>query len=77
MYIIYKETYVENIYSILQGNHCENGNCTELCTSGFQGGGAWYLGTLFRRKYFLEFDVASRRIGFAKAVHNETRQSSN
>ena len=56
----------------LQGKHCENGKCKELCTSGFQGGGAWYLGTLFRRKYFVEFDVAFRRIGFAKAVHNKT-----
>ena len=56
---------------ILQEKSCDHGQCQEICISGFQGGGAWYLGTLFRRKYFVEFDVGARRVGFAKAIHNK------
>ena len=48
----------------------ENQRCNEICVSGFQGGGSWYLGVPFRRKYFVEFDAGKRRIGFARAVHS-------
>ena len=46
-----------------------------MCVSGFEGGGSWYLGTPFRRKYFTEFDVKERRIGFAKAVHHTIKKT--